>query len=54
MALATEMLSLAGIEGRDPAQTLADGTAMDRFRALIAARAATCRFRCRSVPVRRR
>ncbi|WP_423212774.1 thymidine phosphorylase [Mycobacterium talmoniae] len=37
VALATEMLSLAGIEGRDPAQTLADGTAMDRFRALIAA-----------------
>ncbi|MEZ0362249.1 thymidine phosphorylase [Mycobacterium sp. pUA109] len=37
VALATEMLSLAGIDGRDPAQTLADGTAMDRFRALIAA-----------------
>lgn len=35
--LATEMLQLAGIDGRDPAQTLADGTAMDRFRALIAA-----------------
>lgn len=35
--LAAEMLALAGIDGRDPAQTLADGTAMDRFRAMIAA-----------------
>jgi thymidine phosphorylase len=35
--LATEMLQIAGIDGRDPAQTLADGTAMDRFRAMIAA-----------------
>ncbi|MGA8332648.1 MAG: thymidine phosphorylase [Mycobacterium sp.] len=35
--LAREMLELAGIDGRDPAQTLRDGTAMDRFRALIAA-----------------
>jgi thymidine phosphorylase len=35
--LAAEMLELAGIDGRDPAQTLRDGTAMDRFRALVAA-----------------
>lgn len=33
--LAVEMLDLAGIDGRDPAQTLRDGTAMDRFRALV-------------------
>jgi thymidine phosphorylase len=37
VALATEMLAIAGIDGRDPAETLRDGTAMDRFRALIAA-----------------
>jgi thymidine phosphorylase len=35
--LAREMLEIAGIDGRDPAQTLQDGTAMDRFQALIAA-----------------
>ena len=35
--LAEEMLELAGIGGRDPGQTLRDGTAMDRFRRLIAA-----------------
>lgn len=35
--LASEMLDLAGIDGRDPAQTLRDGTAMDRFRALVTA-----------------
>jgi thymidine phosphorylase len=35
--LATEMLELAGIDGADPAQTLRDGTAMDRFRRLVAA-----------------
>jgi thymidine phosphorylase len=35
IALAVEMLDLAGIDGRDPAQTLRDGTAMDRFRALV-------------------
>ncbi|OBK28602.1 thymidine phosphorylase [Mycobacterium asiaticum] len=35
--LATEMLELAGIDDADPAQTLRDGTAMDRFRRLIAA-----------------
>lgn len=33
--LAAEMLDLAGIDGCDPAQTLQDGTAMDRFRALV-------------------
>lgn len=35
--LAVEMLALAGIDGPDPAQTLRDGTAMDRFRRLVAA-----------------
>jgi thymidine phosphorylase len=35
--LAEEMLDLAGVDGCDPAQTLRDGTAMDRFRALVAA-----------------
>lgn len=35
--LAAEMLALAGIDGCDPAQTLQDGTAMDRFRALVSA-----------------
>lgn len=37
MALAAEMLAVAGVDRIDPAQTLTDGTAMDRFRALIAA-----------------
>jgi len=37
VGLAREMLELAGIDGRDPEQTLRDGTAMDRFRALVAA-----------------
>jgi thymidine phosphorylase len=37
VGLAREMLGLAGIDGHDPAQTLRDGSAMDRFRALIAA-----------------
>jgi thymidine phosphorylase len=37
LRLAGEMLELAGIDGADPAQTLRDGTAMDRFRQLIAA-----------------
>ncbi|MGO8768673.1 MAG: thymidine phosphorylase [Mycobacterium sp.] len=37
LRLATEMLELAGVDGRDPAETLRDGTAMDRFRRLIAA-----------------
>jgi thymidine phosphorylase len=37
MRLAGEMLELAGIDGVDPAQTLRDGTAMDRFRQLVAA-----------------
>jgi thymidine phosphorylase len=35
--LAREMLALAGIDDRDPAQALRDGTAMDRFRRLVAA-----------------
>jgi len=35
--LAREMLEIAGIDAQDPEQTLRDGTAMDRFRALIAA-----------------
>ncbi|WP_264992048.1 thymidine phosphorylase, partial [Mycobacterium montefiorense] len=37
IALAAEMLELAGIDGQDPGQTLRDGTAMDRFRQLVAA-----------------
>lgn len=37
VALATEMLQLAGVDAEDPAQTLRDGRAMDRFRALVAA-----------------
>jgi thymidine phosphorylase len=37
LRLAGEMLGFAGIDGRDPAQTLQDGSAMDRFRALVAA-----------------
>ncbi|OBG28627.1 thymidine phosphorylase [Mycobacterium sp. 852002-51057_SCH5723018] len=35
--LACEMLQLAGIDDRDPAGALRDGTAMDRFRRLVAA-----------------
>ena len=35
--LATELLELAGVDDCDPAQTLRDGTAMDRFRRLVAA-----------------
>ena len=35
--LAAEMLELAGVDGCDPAQTLRDGTAMDRFRRLVEA-----------------
>ena len=35
--LAREMLEIAEIDRQDPEQTLRDGTAMDRFRALIAA-----------------
>ena len=37
LRLASEMLELAGIDDRDPAQTLRDGTAMDRFRRLVEA-----------------
>ncbi|UMB68485.1 thymidine phosphorylase [Mycobacterium paraterrae] len=37
VSLAREMLELAGIDGVEPEQTLRDGTAMDRFRALVAA-----------------
>jgi len=37
VALAREMLDVAGLDGVDPAQTLTDGTAMDCFRQLIAA-----------------
>jgi thymidine phosphorylase len=37
LRLAAEMLQIAGIDDRDPAQTLRDGTAMDRFRALVTA-----------------
>jgi thymidine phosphorylase len=37
LRLAEEMLDVAGIDDRDPAETLRDGTAMDRFRRLTAA-----------------
>src|SRR6202008_1486749 len=37
LALAVEMLDAAGLDGIDPAQTLRDGSAMDRFRELVAA-----------------
>jgi thymidine phosphorylase len=37
LRLADEMLDVAGIDDRDPAETLRDGTAMDRFRRLTAA-----------------
>ena len=37
LRLAAEMLETAGLDDRDPAQTLRDGTAMDRFRRLVAA-----------------
>ena len=37
LALAREMLDAAGIDDVDPAQTLRDGTAMDRFRDLVGA-----------------
>ena len=37
LRMAAEMLETAGIDDRDPAQTLRDGAAMDRFRRLVAA-----------------
>ena len=37
LRLASEMLELARVDDRDPAETLRDGTAMDRFRRLVAA-----------------
>ncbi|BBZ06648.1 thymidine phosphorylase [Mycolicibacterium doricum] len=37
LALAAEMLDAAGLDAKDPAETLRDGTAMDCFRALVAA-----------------
>ena len=37
LALAGEMLDAAGLDGIDPAETLKDGSAMDRFRELVAA-----------------
>ena len=37
LTLARDMLALAGIDGVDPADTLRDGSAMDRFAALVAA-----------------
>ena len=43
LALAREMLDLAGLDAIDPAQTLRDGSAMDRFRALVAAQGADVR-----------
>lgn len=37
LVLAAEMLQLAGLDARDPADTLRDGTAMDNFRAIVSA-----------------
>jgi thymidine phosphorylase len=37
LGLAREMLDLAGIDAQDPEVALRDGSAMDRFRALVAA-----------------
>lgn len=37
LALAAEMLEAADIDGADPAETLRDGSAMDCFRAMVAA-----------------
>jgi len=37
LRLAAEMLEVAGLDRRDPADTLRDGSAMDAFRALVAA-----------------
>jgi thymidine phosphorylase len=37
LALATEMLDAAGLDRADPAEALRDGSAMDRFRELVAA-----------------
>jgi thymidine phosphorylase len=37
LTLARDMLELGGVDGVDPADTLRDGTAMDRFRALVTA-----------------
>jgi thymidine phosphorylase len=37
LRLAERMLELAGVDGCDPAQTLRDGSAMDRFRRLVSA-----------------
>ncbi|KUI48403.1 pyrimidine-nucleoside phosphorylase [Mycobacterium sp. GA-1199] len=37
LTLAAEMLDAAGLDGVDPAQTLQDGSAMDRFHELVAA-----------------
>ena len=37
LALAREMLAAAGVDDIDPADRLADGSAMDRWRAMIAA-----------------
>src|SRR5689334_5618455 len=37
LALAGEMLDAAGLDARDPADTLRDGSAMDSFRAVVAA-----------------
>ena len=39
----TKLLDAAGLDAIDPAQTLRDGTAMDRFRALVEAQVAKAR-----------
>uniref|UniRef100_A0A5Q5BGL8 Thymidine phosphorylase n=2 Tax=unclassified Mycobacterium TaxID=2642494 RepID=A0A5Q5BGL8_MYCSS len=52
LALAAEMLDAAGIDGTDPAETLRDGTAMDCFRALVAAQGGdTSRLAADALPI---
>ena len=51
LALAAEMLDAAGLDGVDPAQTLRDGTAMDRFRELVAAQGGDVASLSRPLPV---
>ena len=56
LTLAREMLDIAGIDAVDPAQTLRDGSAMDRFRKLVTAQggdasALACNVGARGLPI---
>lgn len=52
LALAAEMLDAAGLDAKDPAETLRDGTAMDCFRALVAAQGGdTARLAAEALPI---